>query len=65
MKRADQYRKNAVDSLILAREPMTKSFREYWVTMAEFWFQFAQQVEEPKSTGSVPPDPEQGADHHR
>ena len=65
LERAEQYRKNAADSLMLARKATTKSSQEYWVTMAEFWFQFAQHVEESQAAGFVPPNLKPGADHHR
>ncbi len=65
LERAEQYRKNAADSLLLASEAMTQSSQEYWITMAEFWFQFAQHVEQSQAAGSVPPNPKPGADRHR
>ena len=39
---------------MLAREAMTKTSQKYWVTMAEFWFRFAQHIEESEAAGSAP-----------
>lgn len=63
--RLKQYRKNAADSLMLSREAMTQASHEYWVTMAAFWFQFAQHIEESEAAGSAPQIQKPGSDRHR
>ena len=50
---------------MLAREAMTKTSQKYWVTMAEFWFRFAQHIEESEAAGSASPNPKPGMDSNR
>jgi hypothetical protein len=44
--RSRQYRKNAANSLMLSREATTRASRDYWVTMAEFWFKLVRHAED-------------------
>jgi hypothetical protein len=53
--RSKQYRQNAADSLMLSREANISSSRDYWRTMAEFWFRLAQHVEEMEEARSGDP----------
>jgi hypothetical protein len=49
MDRSKQYRKNAANSLMLSREATTRASRDYWLTMAEFWFKLTRHAEETES----------------
>jgi hypothetical protein len=58
--RSKQYRKNAADSLMLSRAATALASRDYWRTMAEFWFRLAQHVEETEGAGDADQESEAG-----
>jgi len=59
LERSKQYRKNAASSLMLSREAATRASRDYWLTMAEFWFKLVRHAE---ATEGAVADQEDAAD---
>ena len=43
---ADDFRKSALECLNLSREADSLGSQVHWVSMAQFWFQLAQHVED-------------------